>query len=95
LGIFTAVNAVIFNIFEGELVGISDSNGAGKKTTLQLLTGIFKLEEGRKGESKGGKMKLFIKLISLCNFVIYLQILLEKILNSLISILEDSLSNCY
>ncbi len=56
-GDFTAVNDVSFNIFEGEIVGILGPNGAGKTTTLRLLTGLFKLEEGEKGE--GGQVKIF------------------------------------
>ena len=36
-----AVNGVSFSIAEGELVGILGRNGAGKSTTIKMLTGIL------------------------------------------------------
>lgn len=38
---FTAVNNINFNIDEGELVGYIGENGAGKSTTIKMLTGIL------------------------------------------------------
>ena len=35
---FTAVNNINFNIDEGELVGYIGENGAGKSTTIKMLT---------------------------------------------------------
>ena len=36
-----AVDAISFDINEGELVGFIGPNGAGKSTTLKMLTGIL------------------------------------------------------
>lgn len=36
-----AVSDVSFNIFQGELVGYIGANGAGKSTTIKMLTGIL------------------------------------------------------
>ena len=38
---FTAVNKINFNIEEGELVGYFGENGAGKSTTIKMLTGLL------------------------------------------------------
>lgn len=38
---FTAVDGINFEINEGELVGYIGENGAGKSTTLKMLTGIL------------------------------------------------------
>ncbi len=38
---FTAVNKINMNIEEGELVGYIGENGAGKSTTIKMLTGIL------------------------------------------------------
>lgn len=38
---FTAVNGISFNIEEGELVGYIGENGAGKSTTIKMLTGLL------------------------------------------------------
>ena len=38
---FTAVNNINFNIDEGELVGYIGENGAGKSTTIKMLTGLL------------------------------------------------------
>ena len=38
---FTAVKGVTFNIEEGELVGYIGENGAGKSTTIKMLTGLL------------------------------------------------------
>ncbi len=37
----TAVNNISFNIEEGELVGYIGENGAGKSTTIKMLTGLL------------------------------------------------------
>lgn len=37
----TAVNNISFNIEEGELVGYIGENGAGKSTTIKILTGLL------------------------------------------------------
>ena len=37
----TAVNNISFNINEGELVGYIGENGAGKSTTIKMLTGLL------------------------------------------------------
>ncbi len=38
---FTAVNKINFDIEEGELVGYIGENGAGKSTTIKMLTGLL------------------------------------------------------
>jgi ABC-2 type transport system ATP-binding protein len=38
---FKAVNGISFNIEEGELVGYIGENGAGKSTTIKMLTGLL------------------------------------------------------
>lgn len=38
---FNAVNGINFNIEEGELVGYIGENGAGKSTTIKMLTGLL------------------------------------------------------
>lgn len=38
---FNAVNGINFNIKEGELVGYIGENGAGKSTTIKMLTGLL------------------------------------------------------
>lgn len=44
---FTAVNKINFNIKEGELVGYIGENGAGKSTTIKMLTGILTPTTGK------------------------------------------------
>lgn len=43
----TAVNNISFNINEGELVGYIGENGAGKSTTIKMLTGLLTPTSGR------------------------------------------------
>lgn len=44
---FTAVNNINFNIDEGELVGYIGENGAGKSTTIKMLTGLLTPTSGK------------------------------------------------
>lgn len=44
---FTAVKSVNFNIEEGELVGYIGENGAGKSTTIKMLTGLLTPTSGK------------------------------------------------
>jgi len=43
----TAVNNISFNIKEGELVGYIGENGAGKSTTIKMLTGLLTPTSGK------------------------------------------------
>lgn len=43
---FTAVNNINFHIEEGELVGYIGENGAGKSTTIKMLTGLLTPSSG-------------------------------------------------
>ncbi len=43
----TAVNNISFNIEEGELVGYIGENGAGKSTTIKMLTGLLTATSGK------------------------------------------------
>lgn len=44
---FTAVNSINFNVQEGELVGYIGENGAGKSTTIKMLTGLLTPTSGK------------------------------------------------
>lgn len=44
---FTAVNKINFNIEEGELVGYIGENGAGKSTTIKMLTSLLTPTSGK------------------------------------------------
>lgn len=44
---FTAVNDISFKINEGELVGYIGENGAGKSTTIKMLTGLLTPTSGK------------------------------------------------
>lgn len=44
---FTAVDGINFEINEGELVGYIGENGAGKSTTIKMLTGILTPTSGK------------------------------------------------
>lgn len=48
---FKAVNDINFEIQKGELVGYIGENGAGKSTTIKMLTGLL-TPTARKCESK-------------------------------------------
>ena len=43
---FTAVDGLSFTVDKGETLGIIGHNGAGKSTTLKLISGILKPSEG-------------------------------------------------
>ena len=43
----TAVNHIDFQIKEGELVGYIGENGAGKSTTIKMLTGLLTPTSGK------------------------------------------------
>lgn len=45
--IIKAVNDISFNVNEGEIVGFIGRNGAGKSTTIKMLTGILYPTSGR------------------------------------------------
>lgn len=43
---FTAVDHISFNVFKGEVVGFIGANGAGKSTTIKMMTGILTPDDG-------------------------------------------------
>jgi len=43
---FTAVNAITFEVHEGEVFGFLGANGAGKTTALKMLTGLLRPSSG-------------------------------------------------
>lgn len=45
-GRLKAVNALSFEVRQGEILGMMGPNGAGKTTVFNLLTGVFKQDEG-------------------------------------------------
>lgn len=45
-GSFTAVDHISFSVAEGEVFGFLGPNGSGKSTTIRMLTGIVKPDEG-------------------------------------------------
>jgi ABC-2 type transport system ATP-binding protein len=45
--VFTAVNQISFNVYQGEIFGILGPNGAGKTTTLEIIEGLKTLEAGQ------------------------------------------------
>jgi len=46
-GAFTAVNAITFDVREGEIFGFLGANGAGKTTALKMLTGLLTPSSGK------------------------------------------------
>ena len=46
-GSFKAVKNISFNISDGEIVGFLGANGAGKSTTLKVLTGYLSPTSGQ------------------------------------------------
>jgi len=51
-GDFTAVDAISFEVKEGEIFGFLGANGAGKTTAIRMLCGLLRPSEGR-GEVAG------------------------------------------
>lgn len=45
-GAFTAVDAITFDVREGEVFGFLGANGAGKTTAIRMLTGLLAPTEG-------------------------------------------------
>lgn len=45
-GAFTAVDAITFEVHEGEIFGFLGANGAGKTTALKMLTGLLHPSSG-------------------------------------------------
>ena len=45
-GDFTAVNAVTFDVYKGEIIGFLGANGAGKTTAMRMLCGLSIPTEG-------------------------------------------------
>ncbi|MBW1942770.1 MAG: ATP-binding cassette domain-containing protein, partial [Deltaproteobacteria bacterium] len=45
-GRLRAVDDLSFEVREGEILGVIGPNGAGKTTVFNLLTGVFKPDEG-------------------------------------------------
>lgn len=45
-GTFTAVNAITFKVYEGEIFGFLGANGAGKTTAIKMLTGLLRPTSG-------------------------------------------------
>ena len=45
-GDFTAVDAVTFDVLQGEIFAFLGPNGAGKTTTIKMLTGLLAPTEG-------------------------------------------------
>ncbi len=46
-GGLTALDHVSFKVYEGEILGLIGPNGAGKTTMFNVITGVYKPEEGR------------------------------------------------
>ena len=46
-GAFTAVDAISFEVMEGEIFGFLGANGAGKSTAMKMLTGLLSPTSGQ------------------------------------------------
>ncbi len=60
-GALTALRNLSFHIGEGEVVGLLGDNGAGKSTTVNLISGIHKPTDGYLSVD-GKKTDLFLPL---------------------------------
>ena len=45
-GSVTALNGSDFDLFSGEVLAVIGDNGAGKSTTMSVLTGLFETTKG-------------------------------------------------
>jgi ABC-2 type transport system ATP-binding protein len=46
-GDFTAVNAITFDVYKGEIFGFLGANGAGKTTAIKMLSGLLSPTNGK------------------------------------------------
>jgi ABC-2 type transport system ATP-binding protein len=46
-GAFTAVDAISFEVYEGEIFGFLGANGAGKTTAMKMLSGLLSPSSGK------------------------------------------------
>jgi ABC-2 type transport system ATP-binding protein len=46
-GVFRAVDHISFGVGEGEVFGFLGPNGSGKSTTIRMLTGVIRPDEGK------------------------------------------------
>jgi len=46
-GDFTAVNAISFEVYKGEIFGFLGANGAGKTTAMRILSGLSYPSSGK------------------------------------------------
>jgi len=57
---FTALDAVTFDVRQGEFFGVAGRNGSGKSTLLKCLAGIYGVDSGRVWMN--GRLSTFIEL---------------------------------
>lgn len=85
-GDFIAVNNISFNVKAGEIFGFLGANGAGKSTTIRMLTGILEptdgdaLVGGYSIKSESDKVKLNIGYMSQ-RFSLYNDLTVEENIN--------------
>ena len=46
-GVIQAIKGISFDVNEGEVIALIGANGAGKTTVFNLLTGVYKPDEGK------------------------------------------------
>lgn len=82
-----ALNKVNLKVDRGQLVAYLGTNGAGKSTTINILTGLLKPTSGTITYAKDlkiGLMKTEFRELSFRLILIYLsQLLIRKIMNNL------------